>query len=269
MSVSVAQLTIDIRDILGDFDGTRYTPERILRVINKAVKQFSLDTEILSGFTDAVEPTECPYTFKLHDEAITLTRVTLGGVNIKVVSHEDMDLIDQRWQTRTTMSKVTHVIYDKMDKGKVRLYPTPTDIALHYFNKNTAYGILTVPTNKEYGLYHDTSKLDSSRCNKMTDQQYGILEGLSLFKIDLDFYYTRTHKELKSQSDLLGFDDVWANAILHYASSRLLLSDRDVQNNTLASIEYKNYMKEVAKAKAHKARSFTRANQYLINYRRF
>jgi len=271
MNTKVSDLVIDIRDVLGDFDSTRYSDERILRAINRANLEFSVATEVLTSKTNSLESTKCRGLYKLKDEAITLTRCTIDGKSIPIVSNEDMDLIEPYWAKRTTEDKVTHVIYDKLDKGFIRLYPLLEEGVVRLNSTNSPYGALVVPTTSSSSVGFIQSLSDDSSlstCKNITNTENGILNNATMFAIDLDFYHTKKADIVTIDSNQ-EFDTMWDSAIVNYSLYMLLSSDRDDQNRALANAMLKEYGAKVKQAIRHKSRNFSRANQYVTEYRQF
>lgn len=266
MSFLVADVIQHVRDFLDDNDSTRYSDDLITRSIKRGVAHFSLHTEIIRDWADTVESTECPYTYLLPKDVLVLTRATCEGLPLKVVSRSQMDSYDRRWESRTAKRRVTHLVYDDNNKREIRLYPSPLDVNVYYFDSASPYGVLTIPANEAVGAFHDVDSLnvDETLCPQEQSDQYGILADLDLFKIDLNFYFTRT---ARWDGTTIELDEEWMEAIVHYTLSSMLRADRDDTHRTLGNSERQLYDEEVKKAKSLKSISHTRTAQYETEYR--
>lgn len=256
----VANIFTDVRAFVGDPEGDRWDDTRLLFLINKAQKDLALKARMLRG-KFRFGALDDKYLYDLPDDLIAATRVTVDDKVMTLYSHEEMDKIDGSWES-TTGPQLTHIIYDKLDKGKIRLYPIPDGTSTAYYYTEDQFGAASVLGTDNTGLI----------VNENTTEDLVLPDGSTVEINETDsviaVYYIKAPADITEVDGNLEIDDIWATAITHYMCGHLLRGDKDTHSRQLGIDELKLYDQELKEAKEISARDFTKSTQYQTAYRR-
>lgn len=243
----VSKVIEKIRDTLNDPNGDRWDDARLMRAINDAMMAINLRAKILR-YKSTFDISANTHTYQLSDTIQTITRCTYKGIPVKFQSHEQMDNKSTTWETDTASDdEITYIIYDKLNKAQVRLYPIPSS---SIDGVTPAYGVVT--------------EIDGFTFNSV----YGVVTSLEELLETIVMYYIKKPTEVTTIDDELPFDSSWDNAIKYYVCGHTLRDDKDTQNRAMGNEELQLYTDELKEAKDSSAEDSTTANQYETNYRR-
>lgn len=118
----VSTLIASIRDIISDPDGTRWNDTRLIELIDEAQKDICKQTKVLRTTKHLVaHPDQANYS--LPEDMRLLSRVLYNGVRLVFKSHDELDKLSTSWESDTGTPK--YVVFDKLDRGILKLYPIP------------------------------------------------------------------------------------------------------------------------------------------------
>ena len=172
----VKKLITTIRDTLNDPEGDRWNNDRLIRAINEAILDINLKARV--GRSKSIfNLTGGVHTYRLDTTIQILTRCTANGVAIPFKSHAEMDAISETWESDTGES-LQYIIYDKLNRGEIRVYPTPPSSVEDIVPE---FGIITdvdgIDFDSVYGIitdFEDRNNIDS----KVEEAQNDIEEEL-------------------------------------------------------------------------------------------
>ena len=119
----VKKLILDIRDTLNDPEGDRWKNDRLIRAINEAMLDINLKARVSRSKALFILEGGV-HTYQLDADVQLLTRATAEGVAIQFKSHAEMDVICESWE-EATGDGLKYLVYDKLNRGVIRVYPTP------------------------------------------------------------------------------------------------------------------------------------------------
>ena len=246
----VADVILRIRDTVGDAGGDRWNDDRLIRSINDAQMAICERANILRKKI-AIAINGGVSTYNLPSDSLLVTRIAFEGVNIPFKSHEEMDAFSSTWEEDTGDTPI-YIVYDKLNRGVIRLYPTPT---------------IDIPTDTtsvpDYGLITITSSTGITVAD-----DFGVLSTIFDIKDDLVAYYTKKPIVVTAVSEDLELNEVWHRAIKYYVCGNLLRDDKDTQNRAMGNEELQLYVGELMEAMENSSRDFTQNTQYQSDYRR-
>lgn len=233
----IENLLIDIRDSLADPNGTRWSDNRLLRLINEAHEDMCMRAKILRD-TTFIPVSIGINTYTMQDNVYLLDKVVLNGVTLKLVTHSELDEKHPGWELDTGVPK--YIVIDKMNRKKLRVYPTPNN----YNNQEDAevtfnpspYGVTISIDNTNtltpYGIV--TSVINTSETISF-DSVYGVLTGQSLYLDTLVVYYIKKPDTIDSINSTLLIDSLFDKCIKFYVAGMALRDDMDTQNRTVGT----------------------------------
>jgi len=244
---TAANVIIKMRDTLGDPDGDRWDDDRLIRAINEAQETICEKANILRTKA-TIQVSGGVSIYELPTDSLLLTRVDLEGVNIPLKSMEEMDEVDPDWMA-TEAETPTIIVYDRLNRGSFRLYPSPT---------------LDLPDEPssvpDYGFTTEMTGID-------IEDDFGVLATITDIKDSLTVYYTKKPIEVTVVGDTLELNDVWHRAIKYFGCGMLLRDDKDTQNRAMGNEELQLYVGELEEIKDNSSKDFTKATQYESDYR--
>lgn len=111
-----------IRDTLSDANATRWSDDRLIRLIDEAQKTICRRAKVLRYHVNIVaNPDQSTYT--LPSDSQIVSRVLYNGKPLKIVSHEQMDDLDSDWNTAKGTPE--YAITNKLERGLLKLSPIP------------------------------------------------------------------------------------------------------------------------------------------------
>lgn len=241
----VIKVITDIRDTLNDPDGDRWTNTRLIRAINEGIRDINKRAKILRG-KSYFNIQGGVSLYKLEANIQIVTRCVYNNKSVAFKSHTEMDELSDTWE-EDIGDELQYIVYDKLNRGEIRLYPTPTSTI---GDSLPAFGVIT--------------NLDSFEFN----QPYGIITNFVDIVDGLVIYYIKKPDLVEVLNDDLPLDDTWDKAIKHYVCGVTLRDDTDVQNRQFGNEEIQLYGMELQIASKDSSNNFTEAGQYETNYRR-
>ena len=240
----VKKLIIDIRDTLNDPNGDRWDNDRLIRALNEAMLDVNLEARLIRA--KALFTLEGGVsTYQLDSSVQLLTRCVANGISIPFKSHAEMDEFSETWESDTG-DTLSFIVYDKLNRGVIRVYPTPT----------SSVGDVT----PEFGVITEIESFN-------LDGLYGVLTDFTDPVTELVLYYIKKPTIVDEQEDEICFDDVWDKALKHYVCGMTLRADKDTQNRQFGNEELQLYTGALASAKDNSSNNFTEAGQYETDYR--
>jgi len=123
-----------VKDITGDTDGTRWSNSRLIREINSAQSEFCKATGILrDSVSIAVSSNQSHYQVP---NCYIITRALYNNIPLDLITTIDLDRTNSPWEDHT--GEPTHIVFDKLNRSVVRLYPNPVFDAPEVFDLATA-----------------------------------------------------------------------------------------------------------------------------------
>ena len=140
MATRIEEILLRVRDTLADPTGSRWSTERLVRLLDEAQKDICRQTKILKG--KALLPIIPGISvYDLPADVNIIDRILFNGQKLSIVSHTDMDAIRSDWETVVSeVLKVDYIIYDKLNQRQIKIYPIPAstvDVSL-----DSPYGIM-------------------------------------------------------------------------------------------------------------------------------
>jgi len=174
MTDRVQNLIVRIRDILADPSGDRWSDDLLLRLIEEAQNDIVFKTRLLRTKQRIFLEENLTYV-KLPDDLLLLDKVLYNDKVLPLIPHYQMDERDPEWEV--DKGTISAVIYDKMNRGTIRLYPIPD-----YIEKEAEI-VFKEPitlTKEEYEFNSVTGEL--------VDMDNSDISSVYGFVTDIDFY---------------------------------------------------------------------------------
>lgn len=274
----ISEIILRARDTLADPDGARWSEARLLRLIDECQKDICLRAKVLRDKADVnVFAQTGEYT--LPDEVMLLDRVLYGGVNLPYISHSELDrtLIGEGrydWEKTTGIPK--YLVFDKMNRRQVKLYPIPSDYILTSDQPSEfilePYGITTgtddvTPLNT-YGV---VSQVLDDENDVSFLSPYGMYFGQQESSVQMTVYYVKKPDDITSVDDELVVDSMFDKCIKFYVVGMALIDDMDTQNRTVGQEQLAYYDRDLTELTKQSVRDFVIKgdDQYTVTYRRF
>lgn len=170
----IENIFLKVRDTLADQEGTRWSTPRLLRLLNEAQNDIVIRAKVLRDkVTLPVYTNQSMYT--LPDNVFLLDRALLNNSKLEFIDHTKLDIQQGDWETEEGIT--THLVFDKMNRRQIKLYPIPKELTQNkylvsadkykdniYYEVDT-YGILTTPVTGDiltsvYGIVSDVDFID-------------------------------------------------------------------------------------------------------------
>ena len=116
------------RQMIGDENAQRYSDNRLLILVNDAQKDIVRQANLLQTNT-YIPLADNVYEYDLPSDLYFITRAIYRSAAIEFLSHDELDKINGKWGKETTEYDIRALVYDKMNARKIKVYPTPTNIA--------------------------------------------------------------------------------------------------------------------------------------------
>lgn len=273
MATRIEEILIRCRDSLADEDKSRWSGNRLLRLVDEAQKKIATKAQLLRK-TTTVSILANINEYQLPSDAFLITRVVNeAGAKIEVKSHADMDdlmsnillhdplsnsyrrssntqMVDAIWENDIG-SSVEYIVFDNQAPGSFKTYPIVSDVANGETFVTDAYGVTSAVTedilSDVYGVVTDiaVTALETNQFNSV----YGVVTAMSEITEVLRVYYRAKPADITSDQDTLEIDDKWDAAIKHYVVSMALHDDQDTRNRAVSSDELQLYSLEFTEAK--------------------
>lgn len=168
----IEEIFLNVRDTLADPDGSRWSTPRLLRLINEAQNDIVIRAKILRDKV-TVPIYSNSNTFTLPEDVFLLDRVLLNNKKLEFIDHTKLDLQQGNWEECT--GTTTHLVYDKMNRRQVKLYPIPSNLSTNKYDV-------------EAGTYKEHIYYDIDNYGFLTDGEIGdTIVGNYGLTTDVDF----------------------------------------------------------------------------------
>lgn len=229
----------DVRGTLADPEAKRWSPARLIQLVDAAQKDICRQAKILRKRVYInLQPGIAEYS--LPDDAIRLERILYNGKLVNIKTHAEMDKEVQDWEAKFS-TEVKVVIYDKLNLKDIRVYPVPKVldvdvpvspltgivVSLAGFYMQDILGILTDLEISEDEIIH----------SEVPTENYLMIQ------------YSRYPTTITKITDTLEISSLYDKAIQHYVAGRALKDDMDAQNRTAGNEELAMYERELNEAK--------------------
>lgn len=232
--ITASEVITDVRDVLADTGGTRYSDALLLRLLNEAVRNFVISTRFLKqkAFI-AIEQGITVYNMSAY--AITIDRVQYLNKALEVKTEEEMDIINPDWELEVGLEP-KYVIFDNLQAGTFKIYPKVFETAADIITQNQAYG----------GLIDITITDDLLYLPGITNIAFNAVKYLAV-------YYIEAPATITQLTDTIKLNKVWIPALVAYVSGQALRLDSDAQSRQFGAEQLSIYDRYVSRAKAQDA----------------
>ncbi len=279
----VSEILVRCRDSLADEDESRWSEDRLLRLIDEAQKKIATKAQLLRRVT-TVSIIAGTNTYKLPSDAFLLTRVVSSdGAKIGIKSHSDMDdlkavtheptmydsqiSINNMWENDVG-SNVEYLIFDNQEPGTFKIYPIVESVQdADNFVVDEFGTITSVEDDLVNSTFGVTTNFTSNALNTTQfNSVFGVVTELQEISQVLKIYYRAKPEPIKSAVSLLSIDSKWDEAIKHYVVGMALHDDQDTRNRAASSDELNMYSIEFQESKKLSAKDFTNRSNSRTNY---
>lgn len=172
----ITNIITRVRDTLADPSGERWSDDRLIRLIDEAQKDICRQAKLLRTKT-TLAVYDGQETYQLPSDILLLDKAMFNNRTIPLVSHSVMD--EQRPEWVVDEGTVESLVFDKQNRGSIRLYPIPVvdTTAGDYIFVPAIYTEDVIYTmNSDFGVIVDGELGDT------IDSPYGVV-------VDIDSYY--------------------------------------------------------------------------------
>ncbi len=239
MATRIEEILLRVRDTLADPSGSRWSPERLIRLLDEAQKDICRQSKILKGKTTLpIVPGVALY--DLPTDINIVDRVLYEGQKLPILSHADMDTIRTDWETVVSdVLKIDYIIYDKLNQRQLKIYPTPAST-------------VDVSLDSPYGTLVDINGFTMSDI-------YGVVTDVEISQEEYDntlpppiaslvIYYIKKPSTITSINSTLDIGDIYDSALKFYVTGKALKDDMDAQNRAAGNEELGYYERELKEA---------------------
>ncbi len=265
----MTQLVSYIRDFLHDPDGDRWSNDRILYLINQANLDIAKKTNCLRGITAIPLSSGTPI-YDLPKDVVSITRVSLNGCKLDLVTHDFLDA--KRCTSCWHSSKGTprKVVFDKLDRHKIRFYPIPDDRSSYNGEAINQYGIVGTPAEGDGGDTPPYGIMSIAREDaQVSIFSNGALSVVTMVENIAEVHYIRKPVPIISFEDETEIDNTFHDAIKYYVCGNLLRSDADSESRSLGKEELSLYNQEIRQLKRESSLHYTLGSDFQVEYRGF
>lgn len=270
MAGRIAKILTRVRDSLADPDGTRWSDDRLLRLIDEAQIDIAVKNGLLRSKAQIAITLDIN-TYDLGDEATKLTRIVNSeGTIVHIRSHAQMDLLDPLWEAATG-DTVEFIVFDKQNPGVFKVYPIPTASDTAETFVMTDYGLTTDITDdvlsSDYGVVVDIN--DTATLLSEFSSIYGVVVDMTAISTTLVVYFEKRPEEIDAidtGTSQLEIDPIYDKAIKHYVIGMAWRDDQDTQNRLLGKEELEFYAMEFVEARANSSADNLGSNQQSVEY---
>jgi hypothetical protein len=269
MTTRIEDILVRVRDSLADEDKSRWSDNRLLRLVDEAQKKIATKCQLLRRYTTvSVLANQGEYT--LPSDVYLITRVRdEDGAKIPIKSHADMDdyMRGGEWEFDTG-ANVQFIVFDNQAPASFKTYPIVNADADGEAFITDDYGVTADiegdTLSSGFGVVVDvvTNSLQSLQMNSV----YGVVTDMSEVTEVLRVYYRAKPVTITSDQDELEIDDKWDAAIKHYVVGMALHDDQDTQNRAVSSDEMAMYGMEFKDAKKISSKDHTSRSHNRTNY---
>lgn len=277
MTTRVTDILTRARDTLADPNKERWSDDRLLRLLDEAQKDFARQTSLLKGYT-TIPVTPNISVYSLPADCWRITRAHYAERNLRLVSHEAMDTLDEDWYTRTGPT-IEALVFDQRNDNVVRCYPIPDDSSVQYnytFEQTDTpeyagagrFGVVTEFSDYTFaGVFGVVTDLfDPNIQTESFDPIYGVVTDVGESSGNIAIFYIRDPMTIQSIDDELEISSRWDVALKHYVIGHAFLDDLDTQYQQRGSTALSLYDRELNMAQRTARHDGTAAQIYETSY---
>ena len=264
----VDEILTNVRYSLSDPSGTRWSTDRLLRLINDCQLDLTARANLLRAKTNIKLYSDIAE-YELASDALLLTRaVDIEGEKISIVSHDVMDVLDPNWEVLTSDSgEIEKIVFDNVNPRYIKVYPIPLEDTAGEVFISSDYGV-TVDIEgdvltSDYGIVVDVSS--SATDDYSFNSVYGVMVGMEETLGALNVYYTRRPANVLTTL-ALEIDPRWDLAIQHYTKGMCLRDDQDTQNVSVGNSELALYELQVKEAEKQSMKNNSAGAEHQTSY---
>lgn len=226
----IQDILTNVRDILDDPNKTRWSDEKLLRILNSGIKDFVLNTECLKDrlFLQLAVNTA---TYDLSNYVLKFNRVQFMESVIESKKHSEMDQLSTTWQTDTG-PEVKYVIFDTLKEGSIRVYPIPT-VGDEIIVQNQVYGaLIDIYVNDDIFKIPSLVNADEGMTNYLVCNIVRKPNIVTINTIDTD----------------MEIDSMYDKALEYFISGHCLRMDTDANNRQFGAEQLQLYSQYINKS---------------------
>lgn len=118
----IEKILLRVRDTLADHKKERWSDDRLLRLVDEAQKDLCRRAKLLRSKCEFIVFDNKAY-YEMPEDFLLLDKVSINKEYIPSIGHFELDKTHSKWEDMR--GKVTHIVYDKQDRGNIRLFPIP------------------------------------------------------------------------------------------------------------------------------------------------
>ena len=163
----IQDILIRARDTLADPNGSRWSDARLIRLVDEAQKDICRRAKLLRTKT-IIAVYAGQATYQLPPDLLLLDRVVFQDATLPLLSYSQLDNKDSFWEVKK--GTVEACVYDKQNRGSIRLYPIPKDeVIINYtFSQDLWLDEVVYEIDQDYGV------VISGALEDIIDTDYGI-----------------------------------------------------------------------------------------------
>lgn len=217
----------DVYARLGDPTRSIYTINRIISLINKALRNISTNTNIFhKSITIAIQDKQSKISMPKDFFQFVRVQTKKEGRVIPFITYEEMDNKVRDWQNKEG-AKIENIVFNHMNMGEVVLYPKVSNKIDSGYKSNSLYGMITkIETTQNYDIIE-------------TKEEYGMYEFVE--HAVLDIIYNSIPNDVVSEEDSIDVPEMIADAVALFVVSEALKDSIATQNIEKASYFYAEY----------------------------
>lgn len=118
----IEKILLRVRDTLADQKKERWSDDRLIRLIDEAQKDLCRRAKLLRSKCEFIVFDNKAY-YEMPEDFLLLDKVSINKEYIPLIGHFELDQNYSKWEEMR--GKVTNIVYDKQERGKLRLFPIP------------------------------------------------------------------------------------------------------------------------------------------------
>lgn len=247
----IQDILTNVRDILDDTNKTRWSDDKLLRILNSGIKDFVLNTECLKDrlFLQLAINTA---TYDLSNYVLKFNRVQFMEHAIESRTHAEMDKLSATWQTDTG-PEVKYVVFDSLKEGTLRVYPIPT-LGDEVIVQNQAYGaLIDIYVNDDIFKIPSLVNADIGMTNYLVCHIVRKPNTVTLSTLDVD----------------MEIDSMYDKALEYFVSGSCLRMDTDANNRQFGAEQLQLYAQYLNKSSSMVSKASHSVDTRAMPYRSF
>lgn len=281
MATRIENILIRARDSLSDTDASRWSDDRLLRLLDEGYQQLATEANLLRHeVAIPLQPFKIKYRVP-EENLFALSRVIYNGQALPLKTHEQMDQENELWYFERG-TELEAIIASKFNRGEIRPYPIYYDALADYsYTFDTNYGeaativdYVTADNSSPYGFIAELNAEDIEyeqfalydRDLNEAGGIYGLVSEVYETDESILVMYVKRPNTITSVTDKLEIDPILDKALKHYIVGNALRDDQDAQNRQMGNEELTRYFAEIKLAQSDSARGFTTSKPHDFGY---